>query len=86
MKHLKTPMSDKSDAMRDTLEAMWPGTKKRIAEGKCPVCSRAITAFRDHLSEREFEVSGLCQKCQDSIWEDEQEQQHESRETNRAGH
>lgn len=31
-------------------------------------CGLPITPFRDKLSEREYRVSGLCQQCQDSIF------------------
>lgn len=43
----------------------------RIEDGKCPFCGKSIdveTEFRDPLSKREFEISGLCQKCQDEIF------------------
>lgn len=40
-------------------------------QGKCPLCGKKIdtkTEFRDELSMREYEVSGLCQKCQDEVF------------------
>lgn len=43
----------------------------RIEDGKCPFCGKSIDVeieFRDQLSKREFEISGLCQKCQDEIF------------------
>jgi hypothetical protein len=41
-----------------------------IAEGKCPLCEAKVnlTDFTDPLSKREFEISGICQKCQDDIF------------------
>jgi len=41
-----------------------------VEAGKCPTCQQPIdaTTFRDELSLREFKISGMCQKCQDSIF------------------
>ena len=37
----------------------------------CPFCHNKIvfTDFRDHLSMKEWHISGLCQKCQDEVFE-----------------
>lgn len=37
---------------------------------KCPFCGCDTTnmKFRDKLSEKEFRISGLCQKCQDETF------------------
>lgn len=45
---------------------------KRVNQGCCPLCKSPIISledFRDEESEREFEISGMCQKCQDKIFE-----------------
>jgi len=34
----------------------------------CVACGRKISGFRDSLSEREYEKSGLCQQCQDEVF------------------
>lgn len=34
----------------------------------CPGCRQPIGKFRDKLSRREYEISGLCQKCQDGVF------------------
>lgn len=34
----------------------------------CPLCHQEVTGFRDKKSEREFRISGLCQKCQDQTF------------------
>lgn len=36
-----------------------------IRGGKCPFCREDIGEFKDEISKREYEISGLCQKCQD---------------------
>lgn len=40
--------------------------------GVCPFCGHTIsmTEFRDEVSRREYEISGLCQKCQDEVFDD----------------
>lgn len=36
--------------------------------GFCPTCGGKIEGFRDKLSAKEFGISGMCQKCQDSVF------------------
>lgn len=38
--------------------------------GFCPFCRQPVVQgeFKDARSEREFGISGLCQKCQDSMF------------------
>jgi len=31
-------------------------------------CGGEATSFRDEVSEREYSISGLCQKCQDRVF------------------
>ena len=52
--------------MRSTMEEMLT----RKSEGKCPFCGKKVTEdeLRNELSKREFEISGLCQKCQDEVY------------------
>ena len=35
--------------------------------GICPTCGKRIAGFRDYLSLKEYEISGVCQNCQDGI-------------------
>lgn len=41
--------------------------------GKCATCADEITCFRDSLSAKEYRISGMCQKCQDSIFGEPEE-------------
>lgn len=43
---------------------------KMVGQGCCPICNCLIDkeGFRDELSEKEFKISGLCQKCQDKVF------------------
>ena len=36
----------------------------------CPCCQKQINEdeFKDELSKKEFFISGMCQKCQDTVW------------------
>jgi hypothetical protein len=61
-------MSEKSPEMRAAIERMFPGTTKAIEENRCPLCLGPITDFRDELSEREYEINGMCQACQDDVY------------------
>ena len=41
-----------------------------VEAGRCPFCKQSIMkgSFRDALSEKKFQISGLCQKCQDETF------------------
>lgn len=43
---------------------------KAIEAKKCPFCKKPINDkdFRNPISKKEFEISGLCQSCQDSVF------------------
>jgi hypothetical protein len=36
--------------------------------GICNWCKKPIDGFRNEISEREWEISGFCQKCQDETF------------------
>lgn len=43
---------------------------KEVEKGICLFCHKEvdIKSFKDELSIKEFTISGLCQKCQDSTF------------------
>lgn len=43
---------------------------ERLHNHLCPMCGQKIdeSDFRDELSRREYNNSGMCQKCQDEFW------------------
>lgn len=43
---------------------------ERIEEGCCPICGEEIdvSAFKDETSRKEYDISGMCQSCQDDIF------------------
>lgn len=65
---MKKPMSNKTSGMRFSIESLFPGTLKAIESKQCPVCKSPIGDFRDALSRKEYEISGMCQKCQDDFF------------------
>jgi hypothetical protein len=48
-------------------------SSESIQEDTCVKCGESALYFTDELSRREFAISGLCQKCQDIIFVDEDE-------------
>lgn len=43
-------------------------TNKAIETKICPFCKNPVGDFRDEISKKEFEISGLCQSCQDDMF------------------
>lgn len=39
-----------------------------ILEDRCVICGQPATEFSNELSEKEFSISGMCQRCQDDIF------------------
>ena len=68
---------DKSDKLKNYIdEVMGFNVELKIKLEHCPVCMEEINRddFRDQLSLREFDISGMCQSCQDITFvEDEDE-------------
>ena len=60
--------------------AMMPDLADRVMNNQCTFCAKAITAFADELSKKEYSVSGMCQLCQDEIFKpfDEDEEAEEN--------
>lgn len=66
-------MKGKSKQMKDMLDIF---TQKNLGRSRteskkdsiCVVCGGDATKFTDALSRREYEISGMCQKCQDKIF------------------
>ena len=58
------------------VDALFPSADrvKQIAKNCCVKppfgCGKPIMGFKDKLSEKEYRISGLCQECQDKIFEE----------------
>ena len=63
--------SKKAPALESFLEGTF-GRTTAITTNVCipaPVgCGKPVEGFRDAISKREYEISGLCQNCQDEIF------------------
>lgn len=47
-----------------------------IENGECVTCgcdAHFPDGFRDQLSKKEYAISGMCQKCQDSVFDSPEE-------------
>jgi len=69
--------SPKSPQVESFLSKLSGDSRQQAAtELRCiapPVgCGKPITGFRDPLSAKEHRISGLCQKCQDSFFGEEE--------------
>jgi len=51
-------------------DILFPEYAKLKRQGRCPFCKQKINPkeFRDERSRREYQISGLCQKCQDKTF------------------
>ena len=56
-----------------TMNAFGRSRVLSIAGNSCVVCGKASTNFKDEVSRKEFSVSGMCQTCQDSFFDDQSE-------------
>jgi hypothetical protein len=65
--------SEKSSKMEQFLES-WAGRSTAIKKDRCVSppfgCGKEIGRFKDTLSVREYRISGLCQNCQDQVFEE----------------
>ena len=53
----------------DIVKQFYPDYYKWIAVKRCPICHNKIGEFRDELSKKEYEISGMCQDCQDEFFD-----------------
>ena len=60
---------------KDIMKKLFPEETEAVEHGFCPFCKSPICLeeFRDNLSIKEFNISGLCQKCQDKIFVEPEE-------------
>ena len=47
---------------------IFPEETARRAAGKCATCGGEVGEFKDELSQKEFDITGTCQKCQDEVF------------------
>ena len=61
-------MEHKTSAMRNAIEHIFFPTES-VEKESCSVCKQPVTEFKDSVSSREYEISGICQSCQDAVFE-----------------
>ena len=70
---MATP-SEKSSGIKTFLEGV-AGRTTAITGNACVKppfgCGGPATKFKDEISRKEYTISGLCQKCQDKVFEEE---------------
>ena len=54
--------------MTKPVDLIFPEEKRLKDQGLCPMCSKPVGEFRNQLSHKEFNISGMCQDCQDDIF------------------
>ncbi len=67
------PFKDKSPHMQALIDgltkrAFGTTTSGALKQGICVVCKRPAIEFRGNLSQKEYTISGMCQKCQDEVF------------------
>jgi len=64
---MKTPAMEA--ALESIAQVSFGRSRSTCASNKlCVSCGNAADKFRDALSEKEYGISRLCQKCQDSVF------------------
>lgn len=52
---------------------LWGRTRTgSIKQDVCVSCGKPAIEFKDELSKKEFTISGMCQACQDSVFDSEE--------------
>lgn len=67
--------TDKSKEIEDLLTGLAGISRQDAATQRiCTWCKKPLTPFKDALSAREYEISGLCQQCQDETFGTDEEE------------
>ena len=55
------------------MKQFFPVEIARVEKNLCPLCGNEINKkeFRNEISKQEFKISGMCQKCQDIIFNED---------------
>lgn len=63
------PTRKNPDIRKLQSEIMGRSVKGAIIRDRCVSCQGPATEFRNLRSQREFTISGLCQSCQDEVFQ-----------------
>ena len=53
---------------KEIVKKLFPTAGEDIENKICPTCQKELTEFRNRLSKKEYEISGMCQECQDKVF------------------
>ncbi len=56
---------------KNIMKRIFPEAVENYENGICPLCKQKINPdeFVDELSKKEYDISGLCQECQNKVFE-----------------
>ena len=56
---------------KEIVKQVFPEAVENYQNGICPFCKQKINPddFRDELSRKEYDISGLCITCQNKVFE-----------------
>ena len=63
--------TQKAVGIEEFIDSITPNKLGRAGSIKadvCTWCGRPATSFKDRLSEKEYQISGFCQECQDETF------------------
>lgn len=61
--------TEKSKEIDDLLTSITGISRQSVAVAQiCTMCKKDASHFRDELSRKEYNISGLCQQCQDEVF------------------
>ncbi len=63
-----TPSTKSPDMEAAITKIFGVDRRAQIYANVCATCGKPAIKFKDELSRKEFSISGMCQKCQDSIF------------------
>jgi hypothetical protein len=59
----------KSKEINSFIDSILPNPRVRSIKGDiCVSCGKGAKIFRNHISKKEYTISGLCQNCQDMVF------------------
>ena len=62
------PVPDVSNVQKRPADILFHDRIPKMKARVCMTCSGKVEGFDSELSQKEFLISGMCQKCQDSIF------------------
>ncbi len=62
------PVPDTSNIKKKPVDRIYPDRIEKMRAHTCMTCGNKVEGFNDEPSQKEFLISGMCQKCQDDIF------------------